>query len=476
MAETILQQITRERQQSVTQTLALLPSGALEQPLPLSNRSLFAALNQPAAGFILECKKASPSKGVLASNFHASRLAQHYQPYAAAISVLTEPDYFQGCFEYLRAVASSVPQPVLCKDFISTLAHVRLARYFGADAILLMLSVLEDDEYQQLAAAAAELQLDVLTEVSTEAETNRAVALGAKIIGINNRNLHDLSIDPNRSKQLSKLIPSDRLVIAESGYSHHAAVRDAALIANGFLVGSALSGAKDVSLACRGLIYGQHKVCGLTRAEDAEVAAASGAYYGGLIFAQRSPRCISLAQAQAITQHEPNLAYVAVVVEQTVADIVELAKALPLTAVQLHGSQAGAFRAELRVALDKIGVTTAIWQALSVTPTLSLATLSTFEHADKIVLDNGQGGSGETFDWRQLSAVEPEQRSRLLLAGGLRSDNLDDAIRIALNQGFHGFDFNSGVEFQPGVKNAQQVQQVFHQLRQYGRKIGPEAV
>src|SRR5690606_23250816 len=108
--------------------------------------------------------------------------------------------------------------------------------------------------------------LDVLTEVATDAELERAVQLNANIIGINNRNLHDLSIDPQRSISMSQRIPAGVLVVAESGYSSHQAVREAAPFVDGFLIGSALSQQANVDQACRELIYGQHKVCGLTQA------------------------------------------------------------------------------------------------------------------------------------------------------------------------------------------------------------------
>src|SRR5690606_10875773 len=128
------------------------------------------------------------------------------------------------------------------------------------------------------------------------------------IIGINNRNLHDLSIDTNRSLMMSKKIPAEVLVVAESGYNHHQQVRAAANAVDGFLIGSALSQQDNVDQACRALIYGEHKICGLTEITDAMVVRAAGAAYGGLIFVSHSPRCITLEHALKIVQAEPQLA------------------------------------------------------------------------------------------------------------------------------------------------------------------------
>ena len=151
-------------------------------------------------------KKASPSKGLIRENFDLDEIIQAYSPYAACISVLTDEKYFQGKFEYLEYVRSRVTQPVINKDFFIDPYQIYLARYHNADAVLLMLSVLDDTQYTELAALAEQYQLDVLTEVSNEPEVLRACALKAKIIGINNRNLRDLSTDLATTERLVPLV------------------------------------------------------------------------------------------------------------------------------------------------------------------------------------------------------------------------------------------------------------------------------
>ncbi|MGL4713226.1 MAG: bifunctional indole-3-glycerol-phosphate synthase TrpC/phosphoribosylanthranilate isomerase TrpF, partial [Shewanella sp.] len=134
----------------------------------ISDRSLFAALKVPKAGYILECKKASPSKGLIRDVFDVEAIADIYGKYAAGISVLTDEQFFQGDMDYIPKVRARVKQPILCKDFFVDTYQIKLAAHQGADAILLMLSVLDDAQYHRLAKAAAQYQLDVLTEVSNE--------------------------------------------------------------------------------------------------------------------------------------------------------------------------------------------------------------------------------------------------------------------------------------------------------------------
>lgn len=442
-------------------------------------RSLTHALRTADKGFILECKKASPSKGVIREAFDPVAIARVYQGYAAAISVLTEPDYFQGNFAYLQAVSQQVQVPVLCKDFIVEPLQVYLARYYGADAILLMLAILSDDEYRALAELAAKLDLEILTEVCSAAEMQRAARLDATVIGINHRNLHDLSIDLNRSQQLAALAPPNALLVAASGIQNNQQVRAIAQHVDGFLVGGHLTAQADIDLACRQLIYGQHKVCGLTRPEDAQAVAAAGATYGGLIFAPTSRRYIAPAKAAKICTQVPALNYVAVITGEDLSATLALAAGLPLHALQLHGQQSTEFVNTLRAQLDP---DIAIWYALDVStiPTgealaAILAELFTAESESgaitKVLLDQGRGGSGQTFDWSHLSALPADILQRCVLAGGLHAGNIGAAAAI----GCAGLDINSGVESAPGLKDPALLQQCFSTLASYYRTHTPVA-
>ncbi|MGQ4276092.1 bifunctional indole-3-glycerol-phosphate synthase TrpC/phosphoribosylanthranilate isomerase TrpF [Pseudidiomarina sp. E22-M8] len=459
MADTILQTIVAKRRERLAEMAGTYPLDELKRDLQLSQRSLARALSKPRSSFILECKKASPSKGLIRDNFHPVQIAQTYSRYADAISVLTEPDYFQGDFAYLTAVSSAVDVPVLCKDFIVEPLQVLLARHFGADAILLMLSILDDDQYRQLAQLATDYNLDVLTEVSTEAEMQRAAALGATIIGINNRNLHDLSIDPQRSQRLSKLAPAGVLLVAESGYSTHEDIRATAPYVDGFLVGSALTSQANIDQACRELIYGKHKICGLSQIGDAHVVRAAGAAYGGLIFVPASPRAVTAEQAQQLITAEPDLRWVGVFANRPLAEVASISFELGLHAVQLHGHEDADYIAQLKEALP---TTTQIWQVHRAEAPLLLPQSA----ADHILLDNLQGGSGQAFAWELLADLNQSQLDRCILAGGLGAHNLDAARQTGLTR----FDFNSSLERDKGVKDAGKIAQLFQQIRQYGKQ------
>lgn len=457
----ILNQIVQERRESLVALMEHYPEATILAQAHRSKRpirSLYQALAGDQTSFILECKRASPSKGLIRPDFDPVAIARIYQSYGAAISVLTEPQRFQGSFSYLQAVSTQVHCPVICKDFIVTPYQVALARYFGADAILLMLSVLSDQEYRKLAGLARELGLEILTEVSTPTEMQRARALEARIIGINHRNLHDLTIDLNRSRELARLAPAGAILIAESGLTEHRQVRELSQYVQGFLVGSHLTAQPDIDQACRQLIFGPHKVCGLTRSDQALQARAAGACYGGLIFAQRSPRRVSLARARHIMAAAPGLAYVGVcTVHDTtdpVATIAALARELKLSAVQLHDQPAPELLHQLR---SELPAHTELWLALAVDqPLRELPELP----VDRFVLDHGAGGTGTRFDWSWLPA---RGRDRCLLAGGIGPENMTEA----LVQGCSGVDMNSALEVAPGEKDPARVHQALHIIRTY---------
>lgn len=219
MAE-VLAKIVRDKYQWVALRKQQQPLNTFEADLIPSDRSFYQALSTGKTVFITECKKASPSKGLIRQEFDLDYIASVYNRHADAISVLTDEKYFQGSFDFLPQVRKQVKQPVLCKDFMVDPYQVMLARHYQADAILLMLSVLDDEQYQTLANVAHQLNMGVLTEISNEEELARAVNLGARVIGINNRNLRDLTTDLNRTKLLAptlrKLAPN-AVVISESG-------------------------------------------------------------------------------------------------------------------------------------------------------------------------------------------------------------------------------------------------------------------
>ncbi|WLI77514.1 bifunctional indole-3-glycerol-phosphate synthase TrpC/phosphoribosylanthranilate isomerase TrpF [Kosakonia sp. H02] len=451
--QTVLAKIVADKAVWVAARKEQQPLVSFQNEVEPSSRRFYDALRGTHTAFILECKKASPSKGVIRDDFDPARIASVYQHHASAISVLTDEKYFQGSFDFLRIVSGIAPQPILCKDFIIDAYQIYLARYYQADACLLMLSVLNDEQYRQLSAVAHSLNMGVLTEVSNEEELERAIALDAKVVGINNRDLRDLSIDLNRTRQLAPRLGAGVTVISESGINTYAQVRELSHFANGFLIGSALMSQDDLDAAVKRVLLGENKVCGLTRPQDAQAAYQAGAIYGGLIFVPSSPRAVNDEQAREVMQGAP-LHYVGVFRNAPVEDVAAKAEKHGLFAVQLHGQEDQAYVDALRAVL---AAKTQIWKALSVGDTLPPRNL---QQVDKYLFDNGQGGSGKSFDWSLLAG---ESLDNVLLAGGLGADNCVQAAKA----GCAGLDFNSGVESEPGIKDASKLASVFRTLRAY---------
>ncbi|MFJ3456678.1 bifunctional indole-3-glycerol-phosphate synthase TrpC/phosphoribosylanthranilate isomerase TrpF [Scandinavium goeteborgense] len=451
--QTVLAKIVADKRIWVDARKVQQPLASFQNEIQPSTRHFYDALQGARTAFILECKKASPSKGVIREDFDPARIAGIYKHYASAISVLTDEKYFQGSFDFLPIVSQIAPQPILCKDFIVDPYQIYLARHYQADACLLMLSVLDDEEYRQLSAVAHSLSMGVLTEVSNEEELERAIALNAKVVGINNRDLRDLSIDLNRTRQLAPRLGAGVTVISESGINTYGQVRELSHFANGFLIGSAMMSHDDLNAAVRRVLLGENKVCGLTRAQDAQAAYEAGTVFGGLIFVPSSPRFVDEAQARDVINSAP-LSYVGVFRDAATRDVAAKVESLSLAAVQLHGHEDQAYIDELRAALP---AHVQIWKALSVKDSLPARNLN---HVDKYVLDNGQGGTGQRFDWSLLNG---QDLSNVLLAGGLSPDNCVEAAK----SGCAGLDFNSGVESEPGIKDASKLASVFQTLRAY---------
>lgn len=454
MAE-VLAKIVNDKYEWVEQRKAQQPLGSFEHLLTASGRSFYDALNTGKTAFILECKKASPSKGLIRQDFDLDYIASVYHQYADAISVLTDEKYFQGNLEFLPRVRAQVSQPVICKDFMVDVYQVYLARHYSADAILLMLSVLDDQHYQTLANVAHQLGMGILTEVSNEEELHRAVALQAKVIGINNRNLRDLSTDLNRTKQLAPLLPEGTMIISESGIYTHQQVRELSQYANGFLIGSSLMAEENLELAVRKVTLGENKVCGLTHADDAAKAYQAGAVFGGLIFVPQSKRYVDLDNARLTMSGAP-LRYVGVFQNHTIEAITQIATTLKLFAVQLHGEEDQAYVDQLRAHLSS---QIEIWKAYGVSDCLPT---KLERHIDRHLFDakvgTQSGGTGQRFDWQLLTEVND-----VMLAGGLSPENAQQAANI----GCLGLDLNSGVESEPGKKDLHKLTLAFDAIRQY---------
>jgi indole-3-glycerol phosphate synthase len=258
----VLAEICAEKRAHIARAKAVWSEAALLAGLSGAPpvRPFAAALERQLAkgryGLIAEIKKASPSAGLIRKDFDPRSLAAAYEAgVASCLSVLTDLPYFQGSDADLTAARDAVRLPVLRKDFILDPYQVLESRRIGADCILLIMAALSDTEAGELAAAAAELGLDVLAEIHDSAELDRALRLPVRLIGINNRNLKTLETDLRTAETLAPQVPSDRIVVAESGIRRSADLdRLAAAGARCFLVGETLMREPDVAAATRRLL------------------------------------------------------------------------------------------------------------------------------------------------------------------------------------------------------------------------------
>ena len=220
---TILDQLAEHARERVAEAKKKIPLGEIRQQalsLPKGNFAFENALRKPGISFICECKKASPSKGLIAPEFPYLQIAKEYEAAGAdGISVLTEPKWFLGSNEFLKEIAATVSIPCLRKDFTVDEYMVYEARGLGASAVLLICSILSEEQIKSYISICDELGLSALVEAHDENEVKTALHAGARIIGVNNRNLKDFSVDTDNSRRLRELIPCDVLFVSESGVS-----------------------------------------------------------------------------------------------------------------------------------------------------------------------------------------------------------------------------------------------------------------
>lgn len=215
--------------------------------MPKGDFSFERALQKPGISFICECKKASPSKGLIAPDFPYLQIAEEYEAAGAdCISVLTEPKWFLGNDAYLREIAEKVSIPCLRKDFTVDEYMIYEAKLLGASAVLLICAILSGEQIKEYLAVCETLGLSALVEAHDEKEVEKGLLAGARMIGVNNRNLKDFTVDTGNSRRLRERIPSDVLFVSESGVSGPEDVARLAQIgADAVLIGEALMRASD---------------------------------------------------------------------------------------------------------------------------------------------------------------------------------------------------------------------------------------
>jgi len=414
-----------------------------------TRRSLKQVLARPGPRFILEIKKASPSEGAIRAGADPAALARGYAGVADALSVLCDGAYFGGSLGDLTAARGEFEGPILAKDFFIDVRQVAEARLAGADAVLVMLSLLDNERARETIAEARRFGMDALVEVHDETEMARAVALGASLIGINNRDLKDLSIDLKTTERLARLAP-DRILVSESGIATRSDVERLAPLVDGFLVGSSLMRAAEPAQAARELIFGRVKLCGLNRGAD--LSAARPAAFAGFVFVPGSPRHVTAREAAPLAgiARKSGMRPVGIFRDAPIRTVSDIAALMNLHAIQLHGREDAEYVHALRRELPDCE----IWTALSVgrEPLVSRG-------GDRLVFDNAEGGSGQMFDWSRIR--NHPDLPRALVAGGIGPDN----VRAARSLGAYAVDVGSAVDLRPGFKSREKIATLFDALR-----------
>jgi tryptophan synthase beta chain/phosphoribosylanthranilate isomerase len=441
---------------------------AAPAPRPIAER-----LAAPGLHLIAEIKRSSPSAGAIAATGDdiVARARAYQRGGAAAISVLCEPYWFGGSVADLTAVRAAVSVPVLAKEFVVEARQLELLRAAGADLVLLLAVLHPPRRLARLVDRARDLGLEPLVEAHDARELEAALATGARIIGINNRDLRTLRVDAERAATLRALVPEDRLVVAESG------VRDAATLrgwrALGFdaaLVGEALVRAPDPEAEARAFVAAGRppadpanldripfvKICGITDAAGIEAAVRTGADAIGLNLVPGTPRALELQEAAALAAHlravaptATRPAIVAITVDLGAAELNRIGAALDADAVQLSGNEP----LTLLAALDRPA-----WKVLHLPPwapgggrdaaadeVVAAARAHLAARAERILLDTAggphPGGTGIRADAALVAAVAREVP--VTLAGGLDPGSVGPALRAAP---IVGVDVASGVE------------------------------
>ena len=434
-----------------------------------------AALRQQDFNFICEVKKASPSKGIIAEHFPYLDIAKEYEVAgAAAISVLTEPDFFKGDKKYLQEIANTVKIPVLRKDFIIDEYQIYQAKVWGASAILLICACLDVPTLTKFRELADSLGLSSLVEAHDEHEVQMAIDCGARIIGVNNRNLKDFTVDVQNSVRLRNLVQDDVIFVSESGLETPEDIQ----VLRDNNIGVALMGETFMRSPNKveklTYLYGptyytpKVKMCGISKVETIPAVVEAKPDYMGLVFAP-SKRQVTVEQAkilieelhkQCINHYDTKVVKtVGVFVNETLDNLVRIADTANLDAVQLHGDEDETFIQSLK---ERTNVE--VWKAIQIR-TAADTEKWIDSSADMLLFDayhkDERGGTGEVFDWSSLDAFERP----FMLAGGIDSTNVARAIRTVRP---YGIDISSGIETN-GMKDDKKITAFTKIVKSIGR-------
>ncbi|MBI5389037.1 bifunctional indole-3-glycerol phosphate synthase/phosphoribosylanthranilate isomerase [Candidatus Woesearchaeota archaeon] len=394
---------------------------------------------------IAEIKKQSPSAGILQEHIDIASIISSYEPYASAISVVTDTQFFGGVIAWISEVKKHTALPVLRKDFIIDEMQIHESYAAGADAILLIASLLTSKQLTDFRRKSEQLGMECLVEVHTLPEVKKALVSGASIIGINNRNLSTFVIDRNTTTRLSEKIPSSVILVSESGFQRYDDIQNANT--NAVLIGTHFMRSGSLLETMRSMRRTKVKICGITSLKDALAAVDAGADFLGFNFYAKSPRYIAPEHAAAIIAELPNsITPVGVFVNEKKEVVEQIATQTGISMIQLHGDETD-ITSSLPV-IKSYGVDGKIPAVAGIDVFGSL-----FDAYDPVLY----GGTGKKMDPTILTSFP----KKMFVAGGLHAGNVAEVVRL-LDP--FGVDVCSGVESKNGVKDARKMQEFIRQV------------
>lgn len=468
----VLEAIFARKRKELKKQKRAVPIDSMLRSMAFSRPRFLEALKKSGPSIIAEFKRVSPAKGVIRSNGKVEEIAAAYSSAgAAALSILTEKNYFSGSSDDLVTARKSSALPILRKDFIFDGYQIVETKNWGADAVLIIAAMVNDKKLSSLLQACRRWELDAVVEVHTKSEVERALAFGADIIGVNNRDLKSLKVDLRVSYELAGMMDGRTVFISESGIeSPQTAAELYRLGYKGFLIGSYFmrqpnpgEALKNFLKEVEALTVLKVKICGLTNLKDALLAEELGADMLGFIFYPKSSRYLFPAKAAAIISRlSPFTRKVGVFVNEKPEKVLRIARKLKLDFVQLSGEESPAF-------VKKIQREFPVIKAFRVGEDFKLSTVKD-SPANLRLVDSSvggfYGGSGRSFDWKKISFLKGD--SRLVLAGGLGAENIREAyekLRPA------AVDLTSSVEFRPGKKDPAKLKKFFEVVNELRRGL-----
>lgn len=417
---------------------------SLPTPAP-ARGSFLRSLRQTGRRLIAEIKPKSPSAGQLAENVDVANITRVYSRYAAAISVLTDEKYFGGSLEALRKVSASTQLPTLCKDFILDKSQVLEAREAGAEAVLLIVKILDDEQLARLHECIMALNMVPVVEVQNEIEIERARKLPLQCVLINNRNLETFETNLATTENLIGRVPAGIVVISASGIETAEDVSRLENYTNAFLVGSSLMRSQNLDAKLRKLAGVERfvKICGVTSVSDANKALEHGADLLGLIFVDESPRCVSLAAARQICATVGGQRVVGVFRDAGAEEILDIQNQVGFGQIQLHGTESPDVVSNLQPSIKAITVKT----EADVRDAERYGTAS-FLLFDLSKQPSERVSTESLIQW--INTVNPS--IPFFVAGGLDAESVAKVTASITAVNFVGVDVASGVESSPGVK------------------------